>query len=161
MAPTGLTFQDIQTWATQDFPAEFKLLLDAKAFSTQFNIIRGYNHGNNFKSLIIGNTYTKTGKLTDIIAWLTGSCIRIGYIGKNRKREPQIRHIEFAEENVSLWNFKFPFHFILPTQGETEVACFNAMLRYYFLAKGWSKGVVEKSDVSIDSWPDFPVLVEL
>jgi hypothetical protein len=80
MPPTGLTFRDIQTWAAQDFPDDFKLLPDAKAFRIQFNIVRGYNHDNNFKSPIIENTYSKTGKPTDIIAWLTGSRIQIGHI---------------------------------------------------------------------------------
>jgi hypothetical protein len=147
MPPTGLTFRDIQTWAAQDFPDDFKLLPDAKAFRIQFNIVRGYNHDNNFKSLVIGSTYTKIGKPVDIIAWLTGSRIQIGYIYKNQKEESRIRRMSFAEENISLWSFSSPFNFLKPTQSETEVACFNAMLRYYFLAKGWSKGVIDESDV--------------
>ena len=147
MAPTGLTLKDVQTWALRDFPEQFRQLPDAKAFHVQFNIVRGYNRDNDFKSLVIGSTHTKTGKPADILAWLVGSRIQLGYIGKNRKGEQQIRHMVFAEENVSWWRFKFPFSVILPTQGETEVACFNAMLRYYFLAKGWSKGVIDDSDV--------------
>jgi len=147
MAPTGLTFKDVQTWALRDFPEQFRQLPDAKAFHVQFNIVRGYNHDNDFKSLVIGSTRTKTGKPADVLAWLAGSRIQLGYIGKNRKGEQQIRHMVFAEENVSWWRFKFPFSVILPTQGGTEIACFNAMLRYYFLANGWSKGVIDDSDV--------------
>ncbi|KAI4709580.1 hypothetical protein J4E89_005596 [Alternaria sp. Ai002NY15] len=147
MAPTGLTFKDVQTWALRDFPEQFRQLPDAKAFHVQFNIVPGYNHDNDFKSLVIGSTRTKTGKPADVLAWLAGSRIQLGYIGKNRKGEQQIRHMVFAEENVSWWRFKFPFSVILPTQGGTEIACFNAMLRYYFLANGWSKGVIDDSDV--------------
>ncbi|KAI4672545.1 uncharacterized protein J4E78_001046 [Alternaria triticimaculans] len=147
MAPTGLTFKDVQTWALRDFPEQFRQLPDAKAFHVQFNIVRGYNHDNDFKSLVIGSTRTKTGKPADVLAWLAGSRIQLGYIGKNRKGEQQIRHMVFAEENISWWRFKFPFSVILPTQGGTEIACFNAMLRYYFLANGWSKGVIDDSDV--------------
>ncbi|KAI4623786.1 hypothetical protein J4E80_003598 [Alternaria sp. BMP 0032] len=147
MAPTGRTFKDVQTWALRDFPNQFKYLPDALAFHVQFNVVRGYNHDNSFKSLVIGSTHTKTGRPVDVLAWLAGTRIQIAYIGKNRKGEPQIRHMVFAEENVSWWKFKFPFSIILPTQGETGVACFNAMLRYYFLAKGWTKGVIDDSDV--------------
>jgi hypothetical protein len=147
MAPTGITLQDVQTWAAQDFSADFKHLPDAQAFNTQFNIVRGYNHDKIFKSLAIGSTYTKTKKTVDIIAWLAGSRIQIGYIGNNRTGESKIRHMVFTEENGSSWSFKFPFNFIPPTQSETQVASFNAMLRYYFLAKGWSRGVIDESEV--------------
>ncbi|KAG9194671.1 hypothetical protein G6011_04706 [Alternaria panax] len=147
MTPPGLEFQDIHTWATQDFPADFQHLPDAKAFSVQFNIVRGFNHDSRFKSLVIGRTYTTRNEPVAILAWLAGTRIQIGYTWKNGKGEPQIQPIIFAEENVSWRNFKFPFNVIHPTQEQTEVACFNAMVRYYFLAKGWSKGVIDESDV--------------
>ncbi|KAH6882732.1 hypothetical protein BKA58DRAFT_373832 [Alternaria rosae] len=147
MAPAGLTFEDVQAWASRDFPDQFKHLPDAGAFHTQFNIIRGYNHDNSFKSFVIGSTYTKTRKPADLMAWLEGPRIILGYIGKNRKGEPQIRHVVLTQENASSWSLKFPFNLIPPTQSQTEVACCDAMLRYYFLAKGWSKGVIDKSNV--------------
>ncbi|KAI4952199.1 hypothetical protein J4E91_003661 [Alternaria rosae] len=147
MAPAGLTFEDVQAWASRDFPDQFKHLPDAGAFHTQFNIIRGYNHDNSFKSFVIGSTYTKTRKPADLMAWLAGPRIIIGYMGKNRKGEPQIRHVVLTQENASSWSLKFPFNLIPPTQSQTEVACCDAMLRYYFLAKGWSKGVIDESNV--------------
>jgi len=147
MAPTGLTFKDVQVWALQDFPDHFKHLPDSNAFHVQFNVVRGYNHDKNFRSLVIGSTYTKTGKSADILAWLAGSRIQLGYIGKNRKGEPQVRPLASVEKDTSSSNFKFPFNLVPPTQSETEIACFNAVLRYYFLAKGWSKGVIDESDV--------------
>jgi hypothetical protein len=61
MAPTGLTFRDIQIWAMQDFPAEFKLLPDAKAFRTQFNIVWGYSHDNNLEVSSSGTPTPKQG----------------------------------------------------------------------------------------------------
>ena len=147
MAPTGLTLENVQAWAIRDFPDQFKHLPDAGAFHVQFNIVRGYNHDNSFKSLVIGSTHTKTGKPADILAWLAGSRIQLGYIGKNRKGEPQVRSLASPEKDTSSSNFKFPFNFVPPNQTETEIACFNAVLRYYFLAKGWSKGVIDESDV--------------
>ena len=149
MAPTGLTFKDVQVWALQDFPDHFKHLPDSNAFHVQFNVVRGYNHDKNFRSLVIGSTYTKTGKPADILAWLAGSRIQLGYIGKSRKGEPQVRPLASVEKDTSSSNFKFPFNLVPPTQSETEIACFNAVLRYYFLAKGWSKGVIDESDVFI------------
>ncbi|KAI4646920.1 hypothetical protein J4E93_005144 [Alternaria ventricosa] len=147
MAPTGITLEDVQAWAIRDFPDQFKHLPDAGAFHVQFNIVRGYNHDNSFKSLVIGSTHTKTGKPADILAWLAGSRIQLGYIGKNRKEEPQVRSLAPAEKDHSSSNFKFPFNFVPPNQTETEIACFNAVLRYYFLAKGWNNGVIDESDV--------------
>ncbi|KAI4669289.1 uncharacterized protein J4E79_001332 [Alternaria viburni] len=147
MAPTGLTLENVQAWAIRDFRDQFKHLPDAGAFHVQFNIVRGYNHDNSFKSLVIGSTHTKTGKPADILAWLAGSRIQLGYIGKNRKGEPQVRSLASPEKDTSSSKFKFPFNFVPPNQTETEIACFNAVLRYYFLAKGWSKGVIDESDV--------------
>jgi hypothetical protein len=147
MAPTGLTFEAIHTWAARDFPDAFQHLPDAKTLNAQFNIIRGYNHGNNFKSLVIGTTYTKTSEPADLIAWLAGNRINVGYIGKDQTGKPQVRQMVLTKANVASWNLKFPFNSIPPTQSDTEVACFDAVLRYYFLAKGWSKGVIDDSNV--------------
>lgn len=147
IAPTGLTLEDAQAWAIRDFPDQFKYLPDAGTFRTQFNIIRGYNQDRGFKSFVIGSTYTKTRKPVDLMAWLAGPHIVIGYIGKNRKGEPQIRRMALTKENASSWSLEFPFNLIPPTQSQTEVACCDAMLRYYFLAKGWSKGVIDDSNV--------------
>ncbi|KAI4670933.1 uncharacterized protein J4E88_009685 [Alternaria novae-zelandiae] len=147
MAPTRITLEDVQAWAIRDFPDEFKHLPDAGVFRTQFNIIRDRNHNNSFKSFVIGSTYTKTRKPVDLMAWLAGPRIIIGYIGKNRKGEPQVRHMTLTEENASSWSLEFPFNLIPPTHSQTEVACCDAMLRYYFLAKGWSEGVIDDSSV--------------
>ncbi|KAI4636500.1 hypothetical protein J4E83_001455 [Alternaria metachromatica] len=156
MAPTGITLEDVQAWAIRDFPDQFKHLPDAGAFRTQFNIIRGYNHDRGFKSFVIGSTYTKTRKQIDLMAWLAGPHIVIGCIGKNRKGEPQIRPMTLTKENASSWTLEFPFNLIPPTQSQTEVACCDAMLRYYFLAKGWSEGVIDDSNLFNSPSPSPP-----
>ncbi|KAI4913786.1 hypothetical protein J4E90_005506 [Alternaria incomplexa] len=156
MAPTGITLEDVQAWAIRDFPHQFKHLPDAGAFRTQFNIIRGYNQDRGFKSFVIGSTYTKTRKPVDLMAWLAGPHIVIGYIGKNRKGEQQIRRMALTKESASSWSLGFPFNLIPPTQSQTEVACCDAMLRYYFLAKGWRVGVIDDSNVFNSPSPSPP-----
>jgi hypothetical protein len=147
MAMAATSLEGIQTWARQRFPDDFKHLPSAASFVSQLNTVPGYNSNVYFKSLVIGTMCNEKGKTVQIIAWLEGSHVKIGYIGKDRNDKQQIRSMAMTEKNASSWSFKSSFLFLLNRRDEVEIARFDAMLRYYLLAKGWEEGVIDESEV--------------
>jgi hypothetical protein len=106
MAMAATSLEGIQTWARQRFPDDFKHLPSAASFVSQLNTVPGYNSDVYFKSLVIGTTCNEKGKTVQSIAWLEGSHVKIGYIGKDRNDKQQIRSMAMTEKKRVLLEFQ-------------------------------------------------------
>ncbi|KAL6710424.1 hypothetical protein ACN47E_009370 [Coniothyrium glycines] len=133
MALLGSSFQHVQTWAQLHFAADYKHLPHHSRMIMELHAVPDHNEAGFIKGLVIGSTTNKAQRRVRILAWLQGDRMHLGYIGKTRMGKVEVRFKTIGDNDAI---FDTPFKFITGAQLNTALPRLEALVRYYFLAKG-------------------------
>ena len=133
MALDGHSLDSVRKWAKQNFAADFQRLPHTYNFKLRLHMVPDYEETGYIKGLIVGTTLNKTQKPVDVLAWLEGSHMKTGYIGRTRTGKTEIRYKSLTTDTI---RFNWPYYCILEGKTDAAIARFEALVRYCFLIKG-------------------------
>tara|TARA_R110002003_G_scaffold96_9_gene7451 strand:- start:40765 stop:41370 length:606 start_codon:yes stop_codon:yes gene_type:complete len=136
MSLTGYSHGSIMRWAKQNFAADVEQLPGARDVTVQQHKIPGHSKNGCLKGLVIGTSKSEKGEELDILAWLEGSRMVVGYVTVVGNRLQDVR-FDSAESVIhGAEKFRAPFCWVLGGGDETAFGKLEALVRYFFLLKG-------------------------
>ncbi|KAH7068861.1 hypothetical protein BKA63DRAFT_421818 [Paraphoma chrysanthemicola] len=136
MSLTGYSHGTITSWAKQNFPADFEQLPGARDVAVRQHKIPGHGTTGCLKGLVIGISANATGKPIDILAWLEGNRMVVGYIDTMGKNVQDVRYDSIESLIHGAEQVKEPFCWVLESANDTAFSKLEALVRYFFLLKG-------------------------
>lgn len=152
MALTDHSFESVKIWGTKHFTADFEHLPGAKDITLQINVPTD-SKGLYVTGLIVGSSIVENNTsrgTVDILAWLNGNCMKIGYTTKMKCGTFAIHLKTITDCAIT---FHEPFSWVIKERGNTSVARFEALVRYCFLVKGAISAVKNNFQHFVDHFP--------
>lgn len=141
MGLLGYSHGSIVRWASEAFAKDFHHLPGARDVALQTHMIPRFGLTGCLEGLVVGTDEGDKGKPVEILAWLEGGDVEVGYIKTNGKK-PKVVRYEVEEEVVGrMEGFVRPFCQMSRKDTGTALARFAALVRYYLLAKGSNKAI--------------------
>ena len=141
MSLNGYSHASILRWAKQNFPTDFQQLPGAKDVAVQLHKVPGRSNTGYLKGLVIGTAMNEKDTTVDVLAWLEGKQMLVGYVSKVGARLQDVRYDSYESVMQSVEVFKEPFCWIVESEDEEAFAQIEALVRYFFLLKGSMQAV--------------------